>query len=938
MRPLREKVIEMKRPLVPNDLLKQARLARGWTQSDLAEKMRTTEQTVHSWERGKRFPGREFRRQLCEIFEMNPEELGLLPIEIEKTAVEQPVLSLVRTDPALLAVSKQRKEVPETSEVNINVPQIRRFLSHQTTDLNRQRMLNRVRSTWIEGVFQQSLRRAMLIALGLKELPEALANPWRLEVQETNLPSQPLPPGTRIIQVYDQADGELLVLGEPGAGKTTLLLELAGHLLARAEENDSYPLPVVFNLSSWALKGQPLEDWLVEELHTKYRVPYNVGREWIHTDQLVLLLDGLDEMSESARPACVKAIDAYQREHTMASLVVCCRREEYFATETRVSLQKAVLIQELTAQQIYEYVASAGEQLAPMRRALREDVDLLEMVKTPLLLSIVAMVYQGESQEALNLSGSLDARRWQILDVYIQRMLSRRGAGSRYHSRDVTRWLSWLAGAMQRRGLTELYIERMQPDLLPDNKARQRYRGHIIRLVYCLDIGVVTALFAWLRGGKASGADGVGSGLLGQLGGGHSNAILGWMAPGFGGGVEGGGSLGVLFALVFTLLIIVISAASFPPISWRSGWRGLRQGLSSGLKTTAYIGPACVLIFSLAGGGISHGLKYGLGAGLFCGLLTGLLSGLQAGLTTPAFQAEQRAQRRPAAQRLVDGLIVGPVAAGSFAMVDVLLHITWSSVLIYSSIMGLFFGVGFGLFAMADLIPALGERITPAEIVSWSWGNVGRSFRGNLVKGLLIGLIVMGCVGLVIGLSSGLFYGLAYGVRYGLIYGLIIGLIAITAVLLAGVLNSGWSSDILDAQQIFRPNEGIRRSLLNAVIAAVLFGLAGSLISGLVCAFAFGVVGELSSWLVLSIGFAIVFGVLFALQFLTIHGGIAWAEHYFLRWHFQRAGYMPWNCIDFFDYTSERILLRKVGGGYMFAHRLLLEHFASLKVSGNDAP
>jgi hypothetical protein len=206
------------------------------------------------------------------------------------------------------------------------------------------------------------------------------------------------------------------------------------------------------------------------------------------------------------------------------------------------------------------------------------------------------------------------------------------------------------------------------------------------------------------------------------------------------------------------------------------------------------------------------------------------------------------------------------------------------------------------------------------------------------VKGLLIGLIVMGCVGLVIGLSSGLFYGLAYGVRYGLIYGLIIGLIAITAVLLAGVLNSGWSSDILDAQQIFRPNEGIRRSLLNAVIAAVLFGLAGSLISGLVCAFAFGVVGELSSWLVLSIGFAIVFGVLFALQFLTIHGGIAWAEHYFLRWHFQRAGYMPWNCIDFFDYTSERILLRKVGGGYMFAHRLLLEHFASLKVSGNDAP
>jgi hypothetical protein len=39
---------------------------------------------------------------------------------------------------------------------------------------------------------------------------------------------------------------------------------------------------------------------------------------------------------------------------------------------------------------------------------------------------------------------------------------------------------------------------------------------------------------------------------------------------------------------------------------------------------------------------------------------------------------------------------------------------------------------------------------------------------------------------------------------------------------------------------------------------------------------------------------------------------------------------MPWNYPRFLDYAAEQILLRKVGGGYIFVHRLLLEYFASL--------
>ncbi len=67
-------------------------------------------------------------------------------------------------------------------------------------------MLQRVRAIWIEGVLRHSLYQETLIALDLQEQPDAVVNPWRLEVQETNLPLYPLPPGTSIEQVYDQAN------------------------------------------------------------------------------------------------------------------------------------------------------------------------------------------------------------------------------------------------------------------------------------------------------------------------------------------------------------------------------------------------------------------------------------------------------------------------------------------------------------------------------------------------------------------------------------------------------------------------------------------------------------------------------------------------------------------------------------------------------------
>lgn len=67
------------------------------------------------------------------------------------------------------------------------------------------------------------------------------------------------------------------------------------------------------------------------------------------------------------------------------------------------------------------------------------------------------------------------------------------------------------------------------------------------------------------------------------------------------------------------------------------------------------------------------------------------------------------------------------------------------------------------------------------------------------------------------------------------------------------------------------------------------------------------------------------------------NGGIACIQHIALRFLLWRFKCLPWNYSRFLDSAAERILLCKVGGGYIFHHRLLRDYFASLETPPLDA-
>lgn len=58
-------------------------------------------------------------------------------------------------------------------------------------------------------------------------------------------------------------------------------------------------------------------------------------------------------------------------------------------------------------------------------------------------------------------------------------------------------------------------------------------------------------------------------------------------------------------------------------------------------------------------------------------------------------------------------------------------------------------------------------------------------------------------------------------------------------------------------------------------------------------------------------------------------GSLDAIRHFTLRHLLSRKGHMPRRYVRFLNYGVRLIFLKRVGSGYIFIHRLFLEHFAA---------
>jgi hypothetical protein len=524
----------------------------------------------------------------------------------------------------------------------------------------------------------------------------------------------------------------LLILGAPGSGKTITLLELTRDLIQRAEPDPSQPIPVVFNLSSWAVKRQPLLDWLTNELSTKYRVPKRIGRSWLEKNWLLPMLDGLDEVRSEYRAACAEAINGFIDETGVPGMAVCSRLKEYTALPKRLKTGGAICLQPLNWEQVETHVERSGPALASLRMALQQDQVLRTLAETPLMLSIMSLAYQNRtadsSESAAQQSSSLEERRDQIFGLYVERMFQKKPDYLLFPKEKVIGCLSWLAKKMKEHSQSVFMVEGLEPSWLASTKQRMSY-GAFVALAIGLSVALSNALDVPMPSFRLSAA---------------------------------------LSAVLIPGLAIFLGCWSESPLK-----NSIIAGLSAGLMS---FGESTGLIRALNEGP----LEMALFAVLSDGLIAALIAGLGVGSLNRISLVEVMSWSWKQFWKNVPSGLKGGLIAGLIAGLSVGLSVGLSKGLIAGLVLGLIVGLSFGL--IRGLLGGLTVKVKEEKALP----NEGIKLSGkNGTIAAVIGCVIFTSIfGLFTGLSAGLRVGLIYGLSLGPFFGLPLG------------LNRGWSAAV----------------------------------------------------------------------------------------------------------------------------------------------
>lgn len=917
----------------------QAREEHGWFQKDVAEKGGIDPKTMSRWGQRNAYPSPYFRQKFTESSRKNLYELDLLDSRERELEDSEPLISKLATGPfesasKLLDGYVDDIDQPTDQPLAANRLSGQRSLTIALHSQNRRRMLGRLRHAYSE-LLEHSLQEIVWIELGLAGMPDAVQNATNRLVRLSQQDDQPLPPGTSILEVYERSERELLILGEPGAGKSTMLLHLAQTLVQRAEQEEAHPLPVILRLSTWAGQQSALEDWMSDQLALTYDVSQKLSRQWVRNEHILPLLDGLDEVDAASRSACITALNAYHQEHLLVPLVICSRRREYeeAARQQKLALQRAVLIQPLTLEQVSASLDQVGQSLDLLRQTLQTNQALQELTTTPLMLSILMLTYSRTPVPAL--SHEISTLQRQVWTDYVARMIEQKGDARHYPLQQTCSWLSWLARNLQQHYQTVFYLERVEPDWLPDS-LRQRASWLTIRLPIIL-LGILSSCIIGLFLQTVF-----------DLTTGIQAAILGCLLAGC-----------LSQSASVSTEVGMLSTAQMRRRRYNLGkglvsvGTGLVLGLSFGFELGPGYGP---------GDWLRDGLIYGSIIGLICWLLLVLL---------PRSTSQHGSPRAPQTSAPLRHLLSAPhLRRALFGATGLGLGYGLSTGLSY----GLRYGPSTGLNIMLSygcvifLISLIVEKnrrdISLTERLHWTWSSFFHSLRsfkhcvisGALAIGILLivglsyglttglGLQLSTSLGfrLSYGLSDGLSTGLSAGPGTGLTDGLVMGLIVGVGIGLGYWLGLGLFQSIaqeqIEDQDRQSLNQGVRRSALNSTTIGILSGI---LIGGL------GFLGYgLSYWLNEGLSTGLNVGLstglsyaLSAVWLFAIGGGLfgwavsgGWAvlQHFVLRWLLHKRHIFPWYVQGFLNDAAARILLQRVGGGYSFIHRLLLEYFANL--------
>lgn len=585
-------------------------------------------------------------------------------------------------------------------------------------------------------------------------------------------------------------------------------------------------------------------------------------------------------------------------------------------------------------------LAQGRTELAALREALQNSPELRELASTPLMLSVLAQAYHGiPLPHLLPQQAALEAQIW---SDYVERMVHEKGAecrgkqdvpGRRYPLKQTQARLAWLAQQMRGRHLTLFSGEALHEDWLP--ASQQRAARWLLIVLPAIVMGACASFLLVLFASSLF------------LPGPTEQATF-WQV-----GLIGGG---------LSWCLCANQRKDLKAVEQRAWWSGVRPVRVRRLLKATGLALLVALCFSLApqdqvltdpSRRILHGLIFG---GSF---LAGayVLQEIIPHLTQ--IPAHATARWSSALCTLVTRrgfwftIVPGICTMLGYYCTDWLAF--WP---LYGLVDGLIYGLAYGLIygVALSLVSYMLDAQTGnphfAERLSWTWRPLirPRHVQKSLLAGLAYGCFILLSQMLLKhwfgnGLQSGLIYwrqdgqsnilaifspGPGGSLSIGLSYWAIVG------------LYQGIRQEHLEERDRRHFNQGLQRSLRHGAFFSLLgaglvtcIGIVSNLLSAVLNRLLSAGAGNLPNFSLrqgLDMGLSLAWALFFCGWFIlwSATGGFTIWRHSIIRLLLARSQTFPMDARRFLDDATARILLRRVGGGYSFVHRRLLDYFAHL--------
>jgi hypothetical protein len=337
-----------------------------------------------------------------------------------------------------------------------------------TADLVSRTYVTQVQPATTESIFLKKMYRQWIVDVLSRSIPNAER---RIDFVFQRRSDGASLAGETIAGVFGELDNGLLLLGAAGAGKTMALCELARSLIERASSQASHPLPVLLRLAPWRqFPRQTLAAWIDCQLKAQF------GLGQTHIDALrsrglILLLDGLDEVSSEHVASCVKAINEHCAQEGWINIAVTCRAGQYAELEyagkgLAIPREQVVTLAPLEAARIGRFL----DQLDRVGIDVTHLHSLLEHERTPLMTDVILQTYEGKPEDYLKKGPVADV--WEnYVDRKFEDEKNRResAGGSPPYSPGMTRqWLSWVARQLRLNTQDQhrFFVDELQPNWL----------------------------------------------------------------------------------------------------------------------------------------------------------------------------------------------------------------------------------------------------------------------------------------------------------------------------------------------------------------------------------------------------------------------------------------------------------------------------------------